>query len=686
LNTKTAAPNLKRLLSPRDDLHFVRTFAPNRLMPVEVPLDMRGVAVAAMGVVTVGIAQFFPHLVGRNKLEIIAAGAGLTEMSGAAYGTDAMRHWLQVDEIDFQFCGLGVESARETLKNDQFVSAGLFGWDTMHCMLAHLMWMRRDQQMPLPDLITLLHPGIEYSRECWLNDEGLREAAENGVPILLAAFAEQEMLLDRMALEAYGYKLSDPFQNKGAPMGNPEKSTDENPRCGAWLYAITGVDADRWRRPDKKQVARAFTRSSELLFEEGDTRREWIVNMLKAGHRGGNAFARMEDGVRLKNASRGNGHPLTFCRFQLQSVLFGQLDQNDYCAGQLMRYGAGLGEKFVMPYVAANPAALEARDEEGQTLVFHAIEQGDDTGLANTDLLEKVFKIANLSVVDDQALTPLQIAVQRNNSRAVDLLLKAGAPIVSPPGARDMVEFLVDHGAWRLLQILMNRDQAEAKRAVVNPVLVTRMQNAKAPVRLVERFRAWEHELGNAQTTGSVPIKQRTEDDGFAFSAAAAVKLMLVGHSVLSWSYTLDAGDPVNFLEVELAAELGDPELHRAIRAAEDTGEKLHGAVIALYGAIFQLLVGLAKFEDHRGETLGASIHRREIQRSLSVLPEFYEQMSSVIADDGVDPDKTFSRQALEAHAKRHLARYAAAAGKCLDSAATEKVRRPSRKRASGRV
>jgi hypothetical protein len=98
---------------------------------------------------------------------------------------------------------------------------------------------------------------------------------------------------------------------------------------------------------------------------------------LKAGHRGGNAFARMEDGVRLRNVSGQVGaHPLTFCRFQLQSVLFGQLDQNDYYAGQLMRYGAGLGEKFVMPYVAAHPAALEARDEEGQTLVFHAIEQG----------------------------------------------------------------------------------------------------------------------------------------------------------------------------------------------------------------------------------------------------------------------------------------------------------------------
>jgi hypothetical protein len=296
--TAKAAPNLKKLLSPRDDLHFVRMFAPNRLMPVQIPLESRSIRIAAMGVITVGIAQFFPHLVGRDKLEIIAAGAGLTEMHSAAYGTDAMRHWLQVDEIDFQFCGLGVESAREELKRDPFARERLLGCDILHCMLTHLIWMRRGQQIPLPDLITLLHPGIEYSRECWLNDEGLREAAENGVPILLAAFAEQEMLIDRMALEAYGYKLSDPFQNKGAPTGNPEpeECSDENPRCGAWLYAITGVDTDRWRQPNKKQVAKALARSSKLLLEEGDANREWVLNMLKAGHRGGNAFARMEDG------------------------------------------------------------------------------------------------------------------------------------------------------------------------------------------------------------------------------------------------------------------------------------------------------------------------------------------------------------------------------------------------------
>jgi hypothetical protein len=49
LNAKAAAPNLKKLLSPRDDLHFVRMFAPSRLMPVEIPLEERGVNVGALG-------------------------------------------------------------------------------------------------------------------------------------------------------------------------------------------------------------------------------------------------------------------------------------------------------------------------------------------------------------------------------------------------------------------------------------------------------------------------------------------------------------------------------------------------------------------------------------------------------------------------------------------------------------
>jgi hypothetical protein len=67
---------------------------------------------------------------------------------------------------------------------------------------------------------------------------------------------------------------------------------------------------------------------------------------------------------------------------------------------------------------------------------------------------------------------------------------------------------------------------------------------------------------------------------------------MLVGHYILKWSYVIAAGAPINILEVELAAGLGDPELHRAIRAAESIGEKLHGSVLALYGAMWQLLAG----------------------------------------------------------------------------------------------
>jgi hypothetical protein len=67
---------------------------------------------------------------------------------------------------------------------------------------------------------------------------------------------------------------------------------------------------------------------------------------------------------------------------------------------------------------------------------------------------------------------------------------------------------------------------------------------------------------------------------------------MLVGHYILKWSYVIAAGAPINILEVELAAGLGDPELHRAIRAAESIGETLHGSVLALYGAMWQLLAG----------------------------------------------------------------------------------------------
>jgi hypothetical protein len=661
LNAKADARTKKKLLSPRNDLDFVRTFAPDALMLFPLSPKDRGIILSAMGVMTVGITRFFPDLVGRDNLEIIVAGAALPELTAAAYGVDVMRHWLQAKDVIFQFCGLGIDSALEKLSSDLMMGR-LAEWNIANCMLAHLMWKRRAEHIPLPDIITVLHPGIEYSRECWLKDEGLREAAENGVPILLSAFAEREMCVDRMALEAYGYELSEPFQHRGAPRGmlseESGESADPDPRYGAWLYAITGVDAKRWRQPDKKLLAKAFAGSRPELLFAGTPQRKQVVGMLHAGHRGGNAYARMEDGVRLKNTSRETNHPLFFSRFQLQSVLLGHADPNDYYAGQLLRYGAGLGVEFVMPYLAANPDALEARDEEGRTVVFHAIEYGGDAGLANTNLLAQLVNAADLGVVDDQALTPLQFAVQRNNLRAIDLLLKAGAPIVSPPGAREMVEFLVDEGAWRLLQRLVSQDSAAAERAAANPVLIPRMLNAGAPAPLVKRFRALERARGAARSPGSETAKQRPEGDVLAVSAAAAVKLMLAGHSLLRWTGSLGLGEPTNVAEVELAAELGDAELHQAIRAAEKTGEKLHGNVITLYGAMVRLIVTL--LDPNNGDESLVKGVRKSMRK-----------MDSATADAGFLPDNAFRERALMAHIERHEARYSAPVEKSPDLAAT---------------
>ena len=265
-------------------------------------------------------------------------------------------------------------------------------------------------------MIAVLHPGIEYSRECWLKDEGLRDAAKSGVPVLLSAFAEREMRIDRMAFEAYGYKLSEPFQHRGAPIGmQPDergKSADSNPRYGAWLYAITGVDTKRWRQPYQKLLGKALSRKVMRFCLLTATRRR-SSGLLNAGHRGGNAYARMEDGARLQKTSRGNNHPLFFCRFQMQTVMLGRPDLNDYYSGQLLLWRSA-GPEFVMPYLAANPDALEARDEEGRTVVFRSIEPGDADGFANTDLLDQLVDKASLTVVDDQALTP---SMSRSNGK-----------------------------------------------------------------------------------------------------------------------------------------------------------------------------------------------------------------------------------------------------------------------------
>ena len=654
----------KKLLSPRDPESFAQAFAPNKLLPAPIPLNERAINVAAMGVITVGIARFFPKLVRKRHLEIIVAGASAMELSGAVWGMDAMHHWLQVEEIACQFCAPEIHASRQSLSTNPAMAWMLAKFDIVNGMLANLMWKRRADRLPAPNLITVLHPGLEYSRECWLKDEGLREAAEGGIPILLSAFAEREMHADRMALEARGYQLSDPFHNLGAPAGTPEEASDPDPRFGAWLYAITGVDANRWQNPDTKRVAQALDRgkSPERLFDH-HPQREQIVGMLNAGHRGGTAYARMEDGVRLKNVSLETNHPLFFTRFQLQSVLLGKPDPNDYHAGLMLRYGAGLGGvDFVMPYITANPGAMEARDQEGRTLVFHAIKDGDKTGAANTDLLEKVIDRADLAVIDDHALTPLQVAVQRNNWRAVELLLNAGAPITSQPGARDMIDFLIDQRAWRLLERLVQQEPATAAQATANPVLIPRLQNAGAPAPIVEQFRAWERAQGDTRsTTKPIPKNQNSQRKDLGFPADAAVKLMLFSHSLLQWTGSLGLGEPLNVMEIELAAELGDHELHRSIRTAEKTGGKLYEVVMALYGATAQLIANLMI----RDQT-------KSIQKEAR---NWLKGIRDVIIDNGISLDNGFAVRACEAHTKGHAARYSAEFPITPDRSTPEKKR-----------
>jgi hypothetical protein len=655
LNASATARIQKTLLSPRDEFDFMRTFAPDKLRGFPYAPEKLGVNIAAVGAMTVGIAQFFPDLVGRDHLDIIVAGAAVPELLAVAFGEEIMRHWLEVDDVAFQFCGPGISDSIEAMIQNSMQMALPDADTIMNCMLAHLMWQRRVEQAPFPDMITVLHPGIEYSRECWLKDQGLREAAENGVPILLSAFAEREMHADRTALEAYGYALSEPFQHRGAPSSDflkskPGKSTesaDPDPRYGSWLYTITGVDTKRWRNPDQELLAKALAKSSKPMFV-GNPQREQILGVLHAAHRGGNAYARMEDGVKLKNAARFYNHPLFSQRSRLHGARLGHPDPNDYYSGQLLRYGAGLGFSFVMPYLARNPDALEARDEEGCTVVFHAIHYGHDDGLANTELLEHLLGTADLSVVNDQALTPLQVAVQRNNFRAVELLLDAGAPLLSPPGAREMVQFLVDHDAWPLLRRLVSQYPDAAARAAENPVLVPQLLNAGAPAPIVKCFRAWWRPVGPARPAVSVAVKQGQEDDVFKINAADAVKLMMAGHSLLRWTSLLDLVDPLNMMEVALAAELGDAELHRAIRAAEETGQTMHGAGFTLYGAMVPFVVML----------MGGGLYGDAAE--LSAACESIRQVNGAIASNGPAPTTLLLDRAVLAHVERHKARYAA--------------------------
>jgi hypothetical protein len=519
------------------------------------------------------------------------------------------------------------------------------------CMLAHLMWQRRSLQTALPDLITVLHPGIEYSRECWLKDQGLLEAAENGVPILLSAFAEREMIADRSALQAYGYALSEPFQHRGAPSsdflrprpGKAIEAADPDPKYGSWIYTITGIDVERWRNPDRELLAQALAKSSKPMFAE-NPQGEQIIAMLHAGHRGGNAYARMQEGVRLQNAARFYNHPLFSQRSRLQGARLGHPDPNDYYSGQLLRYGAGLGRSFVMPYLEANPDALEARDEEGSTVVFNAIQHGD----GETELLEELLGKADLSAVNDRALTPLHVAIQRNNFRAAELLIEAGAPLLSPPGSLEMVQFLVGQEAWPLLQRLVSQLPDVAAQAAKDPVVIPQLLKAGAPPSLVKCFRAWGRQVGTARSTASsAAVKQGQEEAAFEIKAVDAVNLMLAGRSLLRWTSTLSLVDPLNTMQVALASELGYATLHRAIRDAEETGQPMSGGGFTLYGAFVPFVVML-----YGGGLYGDAPELMEALESV-------RQVNTAIASNGPAPTSLVLERAARAHTARLDTSYA---------------------------
>jgi hypothetical protein len=186
------------------------------------------------------------------------------------------------------------------------------------------------------------------------------------------------------------------------------------------------------------------------------------------------------------------------------------------------------------------------------------------------------------------------------------------------------------------------------------------MLNAGAPGRLVKRFRAFERVGAPVRSTGSEAVKHEPQGDGFAISAEAAVNLMLAGHCLLRWTGSLNLRERTSTAEVGLAAELGDAELHRAIRDAEETGGKLHGVVITLYGAMVRLIVNLL-VPDSGDESLVAGVQK------------YIRQIERATVESGFLADNAFRERALRLHKERHESRYMAGVGTNPDSVAPGK-------------
>lgn len=373
-----------------------------------------------------GIEKIFPHLTAkRDPINILFAGATEAEWPAQIALSRRKTQGLGLPSIRMTFVGLDVpaDDADHLLHHIEMVGGDASTRDFHSTLLAHF---HRRGHLPNPDLICLLHPGIEYNLDLWLRDTGLRDYVRQGVPVLASAYRPGEARADRAMLEAVGYELTEIVRNPAAPVV-AHSTQPEGERFGHYLYSITGIDVERWHHPD---VAKLAPYQSHVAYAPPDPRMLPKLHQRERITTQGTFDERQAEALTFDRLVENMGHSPYHFRRLLAVRTSPKHHNDDYAAAYLVVSTLASRTDEIDDFLANHPGAVHAVDGFGRSPLHLAA--ANDLPRMVEHLLRAGFDINQLS---DAGETPLTCAAMEGCGECVEALVEHGAKeSVGPQG------------------------------------------------------------------------------------------------------------------------------------------------------------------------------------------------------------------------------------------------------------
>jgi hypothetical protein len=223
----------------------------NGLFKAPVEIDTAKSLLSPVFSVAKIISSRVPELLNKNHLRICIAGAEFhdTINSGNSFGLLP----ILLGDIDYSVDLLGDKVAKGICHNEDYTLSHSPENVSIKLFPIILGQYIRDNT---PDIIIMLHPGMEEYANSWLvNDDGVKLALEKNIRIFGASFGD-EAVIDKLYMNAHGYDLCD-------IRSNPFKR-DEKINFGAGIpNNLVEWGSDTWEIIFSKAGANEFI--SELI-------------------------------------------------------------------------------------------------------------------------------------------------------------------------------------------------------------------------------------------------------------------------------------------------------------------------------------------------------------------------------------------------------------------------------------